>query len=418
MFTCDYRELATNLFSDIYHLSFDGVGVSRESYGAGETATGEYLSQFAKSEGLTVHIDGAANLIFSQEGINEDTPAVWIGSHIDSVPQGGNFDGLAGVIAGLLILVACQRENRRLPVPVKVVALRGEESAWYGRAYMGSSAIFGCLTRDDLERKQRVTGETLGSRLEKLGADINAIRHQQLLVEKKNILSWLELHIEQGPVLVDKGAPVAVVSGIRGNVRYNCIHCLGDAQHSGAVPRNLRHDAVCGVSDFIMRMDTCWQSRLADGDDLVVTSGIFQTDADEHAVSRISGHVSFSLEARSLNAYTLHAFTEDIQRVAYEVAQERGVKFMFDSPVFTEPATLDRSLYDAIKQGCDDLSINYMELASGAGHDAANFTHHGIPSGMVFVRNQNGSHNPHEAMEIDDFMHGVSAMQQVLEEWK
>ncbi|HII0052897.1 TPA: M28 family peptidase, partial [Klebsiella variicola] len=141
MFISDYRQLATNLFSDIYQLSFDGVGVTRQSYGPGETAVADYLSRFAREEGLSVHIDRAANLIFSQKGVNEDTPAVWIGSHIDSVPQGGNFDGLAGVIAGLLILVASQRENRRLPVPVKVAAFRGEESAWYGRAYMGSSAI-------------------------------------------------------------------------------------------------------------------------------------------------------------------------------------------------------------------------------------------------------------------------------------
>ena len=98
MFISDYRQLATNLFSDIYQLSFDGVGVTRQSYGPGETAVADYLSRFAREEGLSVHIDSAANLIFSQKGVNEDTPAVWIGSHIDSVPQGGNFDGLAGVI--------------------------------------------------------------------------------------------------------------------------------------------------------------------------------------------------------------------------------------------------------------------------------------------------------------------------------
>ena len=138
------------------------MGVTRQSYGPGETAVADYLSRFAREEGLSVHIDRAANLIFSQKGVNEDTPAVWIGSHIDSVPQGGNFDGLAGVIAGLLILVASQRENRRLPVPVKVAAFRGEESAWYGRAYMGSSAIFGRLTAEDLQRQQRISGETLG----------------------------------------------------------------------------------------------------------------------------------------------------------------------------------------------------------------------------------------------------------------
>lgn len=418
MFISGYRQLATNLFSDIYQLSFDGVGVTRQSYGPGETAVADYLSRFAREEGLSVHIDRAANLIFSQKGVNEDTPAVWIGSHIDSVPQGGNFDGLAGVIAGLLILVASQRENRRLPVPVKVAAFRGEESAWYGRAYMGSSAIFGRLTAEDLQRQQRISGETLGNSLGKLGADIEAICAQQPLVETKNILAWLELHIEQGPVLVEKSLPLAVVNGIRGNVRFNTIHCFGDAQHSGTVPRDLRHDAVCGVSDLIMRLDARWQSRLSAGDDLVVTSGIFQTDVQEHAVTRISGHVSFSLEARSLNSYTLTAFAEEIMATAHQVSEARGVTFRFDSPVLTEPATLDHSVFAALKHSCEALAVNHLELASGAGHDSAIFARQGIPSGMVFVRNQNGSHNPHEAMEMDDFLLGVGVIQQTLEEWK
>ncbi|WP_446469590.1 hydantoinase/carbamoylase family amidase [Xenorhabdus stockiae] len=413
----DYRQLAEVLFSDIYQLSFDGVGVSRASFGLGESAAGEYLSRFAKNEGLIVHTDRAANIIFSQAYVGENTPAIWVGSHIDSVPQGGNFDGLAGVIAGLIILVASQRENRKLSVPMKVVALRGEESAWFGRAYMGSSAIFGRLTPEDLERKQRVTGETLGRSLEKLGADVTAIRNQQVLVEKKNILGWLELHIEQGPVLVEKALPLAVVSGIRGNIRYNHIHCIGDAQHSGAVPRELRHDAVYGVSDLIMRLDVRWKSRLSAGEDLVVTTGIFQTDSEEHAVSRIPGHVSFSLEARSLNTDILKAFSEDIFTEVQAVSQARGVKFIFDSPVFTAPATLDDTVLAAIKRSCHSLSVKHLELASGAGHDSANFANQGIPTGMLFVRNQNGSHNPHEAMNMDDFMQGIRVIKQTIENW-
>ncbi|TAI73550.1 Zn-dependent hydrolase, partial [Klebsiella pneumoniae] len=180
----------------------------------------------------------------------------------------------------------------------------------------------------------------------------------------------------------------------------------------------LRHDAVCGVSDLIMRLDARWQSRLSAGDDLVVTSGIFQTDVQEHAVTRISGHVSFSLEARSLNSYTLTAFAEEIMATAHQVSEARGVTFRFDSPVLTEPATLDHSVFAALKHSCEALAVNHLELASGAGHDSAIFARQGIPSGMVFVRNQNGSHNPHEAMEMDDFLLGVGVIQQTLEEWK
>ncbi|MCS5880045.1 hypothetical protein LNP17_01190 [Klebsiella variicola subsp. variicola] len=187
------------------------------------------------------------------------------------------------------------------------------------RAYMGSSAIFGRLTAEDLQRQQRISGETLGNSLGKLGADIEAICAQQPLVETKNILAWLGLHIEQGPVLVEKSLPLAVVNGIRGMSALTLFTVLGMPSISGTVPRDLRHDAVCGVSDLIMRLDARWQSRLSAGDDLVVTSGIFQTDVQEHAVTRISGHVSFSLEAQSLNSYTLTAFAEEIMATARQV---------------------------------------------------------------------------------------------------
>lgn len=405
-----HRPLADQLFADIRALSFDGVGVTRESYGRRETATGEYLREVALAEGLAVDTDRAANFVFHDPDAPADAPAIWIGSHIDSVPQGGNFDGLAGVVAGLLLLIARRQAGHRPRVPIRTIGFRGEESAWFGKAYLGSGALFGKLGPTDLALERRGTGETLEQCMREVGADVAAIRAQQPLLDPASIRAYLELHIEQGPVMVARKLPLGVVSGIRGNVRHNRIECIGDAQHSGVVPRWLRHDAVFAVSDLIMRLDTHWRQLLERGTDLVVTAGIIQTDAAEHSISRIPGRVSFSLEARSKSQDSLEGFHQLVQAEIAAITRERGVRFEVDRRLLSDPATMDPRIVELLGQACADIGVPHEVLPSGAGHDASLFANAGIPTGMLFVRNRNGSHNPHEEMALDDFMLGVQAL--------
>ncbi|MGJ7530290.1 hydantoinase/carbamoylase family amidase [Variovorax sp. GB1P17] len=410
------RPLAEKLFNEVRALSFDGVGVTRESYGRGESATAEYLCDFARSEGLEAEPDRAANIVFRLPGTAPDAPVAWIGSHIDSVPQGGNFDGLAGVIAGLLCLVARRREGHTAGLALEVLAFRGEESAWFGKAYMGSGALFGKIGEADLELRQRNTGETMAECMRKAGADVDAIGAQQTLFDKSRVKAYMELHIEQGPVMVARQLPLAVVSGIRGNVRHNRIVCTGDAQHSGVVPRWLRHDAMFAVADLIMRIDEHWRVLLERGTDLVVTTGIVQTDAAEHSISRIPGRVSFSLEVRSKSVDTLEAFYQLMRTECTAIERERGVGFAFDRRLTSEPATMNERICGVLSKACGGLDVPFEVIPSGAGHDASLFANAGIPSSMLFVRNQNGSHNPHEAMDMADFMLGVQALGGALEQ--
>ncbi|MFS2162399.1 hydantoinase/carbamoylase family amidase [Variovorax sp. Varisp62] len=406
----ELQPMAEKLFSDVRELTFDGVGVTRQSYGRGESDTADYLRAFAASEGLEVKPDRAANLVFGLPGTASVSAVTWTGSHIDSVPQGGNFDGYAGVVAGLLCLVAQKASGRSYDRPLEVVAFRGEESAWFGKAYMGSGALLGKISESDLSLKQRTTGESMETCMRRCGADVDAIRTQQLLLDKVRIKAYIELHIEQGPVMVARKLPLAVVSGIRGNVRHNRVVCHGDAQHSGVVPRWLRHDAMFAVADLIMRIDEHWRVLLERGTDLVVTTGIVSTDPVEHSISRIPGQVSFSLEARSKSTDTLEAFYQLMRAECAAIERERGVRFEFDGRMLSEPATMDGEICGVLANACTAQDAAFEVIPSGAGHDASLFANAGIPSGMLFVRNQNGSHNPHEAMEIDDFMLGVRAM--------
>lgn len=408
--TAALRPLAERMFDEVRKLSFDGIGVTRESYGRGESAAADFLRNLAQAEGLKVETDRAANLIFSLPDDDGQAPAVWSGSHLDSVPQGGNFDGLAGIVAGLLCLIARKRAGAQAGPPLRVIGFRGEESAWFGKAYMGSGSLFGKVSAEDLLLKQRNSGVPLADAMREAGADVDAIRAGQKLFDKSRALAYLELHIEQGPVMVARELPLGVVSGIRGNVRHNRISCFGEAGHSGAVPRWLRHDAMFAVADLIMRLDEHWRALLERGIDLVVTTGVVSTDAAEHSISRIPGRVDFSFEARSKSIETLEGFYELMRTDCKAIARDRGVRFEFDRRLLSDPAVMDARLCDVLSNACRAQNVPFEIIPSGAGHDAALFANAGIPSGMLFIRNANGSHNPDEAMEMDDFMRGVQVL--------
>lgn len=404
------RRWAEGLFERLREISFDGVGISRATYGAGETEAMRLIAEAASSEGLDVEYDAAANLLISLPGTDASRPVVATGSHLDSVPQGGNYDGAAGVIAGLVGLVHLKRHGIAADRTLRVYALRGEESAWFGKCYLGSMSLFGKFDPADLELTQSGSGETLAACMAAAGADIERIRRGEPIVDPRDIACFVELHIEQGPVMVARNIPVGIVTGIRGNVRHPRAVCRGEAAHSGAVPRWLRHDAVFAVSEFVMRLDRHWETLLQQGQDLVVTLGILGTNPAEHAMSRVPGEVRFSLEYRSQSPDVLAGFEELVQEEGLAIGRSRGVAFDFGPAVPTAPAVMDERLVAHFDAVCDRLEIPHERLPSGAGHDAAIFANEGVPTVMIFIRNEHGSHNPAEAMAFDDFFLGAEVL--------
>lgn len=404
----DTRALAQALLSEIHEATRDGLGVTRESYGEGENMALRILEERAEELGLTHAWDRAGNLWLSLPEETRDAPFVVIGSHADSVPQGGNYDGLAGIVAGMLILLRLRGRHEEAP-PLRVLALRGEESAWYGKAYLGSLSLLGKLPAGTLARPHRDGNGVLSDAMSRCGADIEAIQRGEPLVDPTTIAAYLELHIEQGPIMVNRGWPVALVTGIRGNVRHNLVRCIGETGHSGAVPRWLRKDALLAVAELLSRMDEHWRVLLQMGMDMVMTTGICSTSAQSHAVSVIPGEVAFSFEVRSQDTQTLERFYTLMREECQAIERARGVRFEFDERLFTEPATMDAAWLRRIEAAAPP-GMKLERMASGAGHDAAVFANAGVPSAMVFIRNENGSHNPHEAMEMEDFLLGVELL--------
>jgi N-carbamoyl-L-amino-acid hydrolase len=403
------QELAAAIFDEVGALTRDEAGVTREAYGEGEEHAMQVIERRAAMLGLATERDRFQNLWLRLPEDKRAEPPVVIGSHLDSVPRGGNFDGLAGVVAGLLLLDALRGQAMTAP-PLRVLALRGEESAFYGKACIGSLALLGQLLASALSLHHRSGRGTLGEAMARSGVDVDAVARGEALLAPAEIAAYLELHIEQGPVMIARDWPSAVVTGIRGNLRHNRIRCLGEAGHSGAVPRWLRKDAVLAVAELLSRMDEHWRVLLQMGMDLVMTAGICTTAPESHAVSVIPGEVTFSFEVRSQDSATLERFYELFREECRSVAMSRGVRFAFDACLASPPAVMDAGWIGCIEAAGHARGMSVEQIASGAGHDAAVFANAGVPSGMIFVRNANGSHNPDEVMAIDDFVDGVDLM--------
>jgi N-carbamoyl-L-amino-acid hydrolase len=410
----DLRPLASDLFAELRRLSFDGTGITREALGPRETAAHELIARTATAQGLKVDRDAMRNLVISLPGRNAGAPFVATGSHLDSVPRGGNYDGAAGVVAGLLALVHLRRLGMTPSHTLKTYALRGEESAWFGTSWIGSRGLFGLITHTDLERPRCDNGKTLRDCLSEVGADLQGIIRGRRFLDPREVAAFIELHIEQGPVLESRKLPLGVVTGIYGSIRHMEVVCRGEAGHAGTTPRFLRHDAVVAVSDYIMRLDRHWAAWLDGGRQLVVTHGIFGTDPREHAISRIPGYVRFGIEIRSDSEDALRGFHELARTEADAVARERGVTFAFDAPLHNRGAPMDSGLIELLEKLCMQAGSAHTLIASGAGHDSALFAQAGIPTAMLFIRNARGSHNPDEHMELDDFLAGTSVLAQAL----
>jgi len=209
---------------------------------------------------------------------------------------------------------------------------------------------------------------------------------------------------------------VGIVTGIRGNIRHRVVECVGEPGHSGAVPRWLRHDAVFATAELITHLDRHWRTLLERGRDLVITTGVVTTDPREQAIARIPGRLRFSFELRSQSKETLEATYDLFLSECRLVGEERGVEFKLDRRLESAPATMDPDWVRRLRAAARGLGLPDEEIPSGAGHDAAVFANEGVPSAMIFVRNEHGSHNPQESMQIEDFVAGVAILRSALTE--
>ena len=395
--------LAARLFDGLAERGFDGIGITRDAYGPGEQAAHDLVRATAEGLRLETDIDPAGNLYMTLPGRDRAAKRLILGSHLDSVARGGNYDGAAGVLAGLAVVGGMVEAGWQPARDITVLALRAEEAgSWFPTSYPGSRAALGRLPAEALAVRRLDTGRTLAEHMRASGFDPDAVAAGGGRLGPENTAAYVEVHIEQGPVLDSEQIPVGIVTGIPGSRRLRDARVLGEYNHSGATPRRYRADAAIALAELAHRLDDHWAALETQGHALVATFCVLGT-TDDAGFTKIPGEARFQLDVRSVQPGSVDAMMDRLHRLVPGIEARRGVRFVLGEETASAPAPMDPGIQAGLAAAAAAAGVACRSMASGGGHDAAAFAAAGVPAGMLFVRNQNGSHNPNEAMRPEDF---------------
>ncbi|HEX3983877.1 MAG TPA: Zn-dependent hydrolase [Acidisoma sp.] len=397
------REIAPRLFAALREMSFDGLGITREAYGPKETAAHALVRREAEALGLAARTDHAGNMYLTLKGSEPELPQIIMGSHLDSVRSGGNYDGAAGVLAGLAVVSGLARAGFQPRRDVTVMLIRSEEAgSWFPVSYVGSRAALGRLPAEALDTPRMDDGRTLADHMAEEGFDPDAVRAGKPALTRDAVAAFVELHIEQGPQLDEADIPLGIVTGIPGSRRYREAKVFGEYNHSGATPRRLRRDAAIAAAELAYRLDAEWAKLEEQGHALVCTFCVLAT-APEAGFTLIPGEAGFQLDMRSENRASVDLLHDALIRLVAEIEQSRGVRIELGPETGSQASSMDATIQKELGAAAEAAGVPYRRMLSGGGHDTAAFAQAGIPACLMFVRNQHGSHNPREAMRMEDF---------------
>jgi allantoate deiminase len=353
------------------------------------------LSDWMTAAGMDVRIDAAGNLRGIYAGAH-DTRRLLIGSHLDTVPHAGAFDGVLGVVMGVSLVESLK--GRRLPFSVEVIGFSEEEGVRFGVPFIGSRAIVGELDETLLARRDS-HGISIAQAIRGFGLDPSHIDDARAAA---NALGYLEFHIEQGPVLEVADRPVAVVDRISGR-SYADVTFVGTAGHAGTVPMNNRRDAVAGAAEWI----GCVEAHARGTNGVVATVG--RIEADPGAANVIAGSCRVSLDVRHADDGVRATAVDRIESAAREIAARRRLHVEWSSRLDQPSRAMNASFVEMLSRGVEQAGAQPMTMASGAGHDAMVLASH-MPTAMLFIRTPGGvSHHPDESVDERDVALALAA---------
>lgn len=349
---------------------------------------------------VDVHEDAAGNIWAVLAGETEQ--ALLMGSHLDCVPGGGWLDGCLGVVAGLEVLRYFVEQGKRPPVTIKLIDWADEEGARFGRSLLGSAAFAGNHSIEADRGRTDRDGVTLQAAMRRCGVEIE--RAAEATVGQKNAAAYLELHIEQGPVLEQKGLPLGIVTGTKGVERHN-ITFFGQAVHSGATPMPLRRDALAACAKLALEI----RAIAGKHEDAVCTMGSVKTFPG--IVTAVVGRCEATLDQRDLSPANLAQMYREAQEASERFAQEEGCTVQWSKIWDIEPIPFHPELLDLCEEAVFEASGTRFRLPSGPLHDAAEVARCGIPTVMIFTQSIGGiSHNKIEDTREDHLRQGVTAL--------
>jgi N-carbamoyl-L-amino-acid hydrolase len=372
-------------------------GVNRVAFSDADIQSREYLLTIMKKAGLKTHIDEAGNIIGRMEGKDYSLPPIMFGSHTDTVPHGGKFDGAVGVLSAIECAHILSENSIKTRHPLEVVVFTDEEGG-----LIGSKAIIGTLTHEALEVVSH-SGKTVGEGILTLGGNPDAL--QETIRKKGDIKAFIEIHIEQGSTLISQDINIGVVEGIVG-INWWDVTIEGFSNHAGTTPMDKRQDALLAAAHFIIAVN-----KVATGEPGRQVGTVGRIKAEPGAPNVIPGRVVLSLEFRDLSAEKIRSLFEKIRQEAAIIAENSGTKISF-SPIDATavPTPTDPEIRKIIAESAEELGLTTLFMPSGAGHDAQDMAKI-TPTGMIFVPSVGGvSHSPNEFTPMEDVANGANVL--------
>jgi N-carbamoyl-L-amino-acid hydrolase len=378
------------------HVGRTSSGINRLAYSEADLAGRTYVLDVFRQAGLTPRIDAAGNIHGRIEGTDSSLKPIMIGSHVDSVTDGGNYDGVVGSYSALEVARSIKDQGARLRHPLDVVIWQNEEGGT-----IGSKLAIGALTDADLDKVAR-SGKTIREGIGLVGGDVTKLKSVEL--KRGDIAYYLELHIEQGGLLDRDKVQIGVVEGIVG-LRWFEITITGFSNHAGTTPMNQRQDAMLAAAKFTVAVNDAVRSEPGRQ---VATVG--RVVVSPNTTNVIPGQVILTVDLRDLNAGKLTHFTQRFERLASDIGKATGTTFTFKRLVDSDPALADPRIMSWIDGSAGSLGLTRRRMPSGAGHDAQEIARV-APMGMIFVPSVSGiSHSPKEFSRPEDIVNGANVL--------
>jgi hydantoinase/carbamoylase family amidase len=397
--------ISREIFNELNMLARVGAdssgGVTRLAYTELDRQAKEYIKTLFQNEGMQVKEDTAGNIIARRSGREEEAPAVAIGSHIDTVVNGGIYDGTVGVLAGLEVVRKLNKNNIVTDHPIEIIVFASEESSRFGVSTIGSKAMAGKIEYQTLEMLKDLNNIAFREAVESHG-----LSYERFLEAKRNrreLKAFIELHIEQGPVLESEGCKIGIATAIAAPTRYH-VTIEGTAGHSGTTTMNLRKDALIAASEIVLQVEEI----ALQAEHLVGTVGVQRVYPC--AANTIPGKVEMIVEFRSVDRATKRQAQDNFTSAIKEIEEKRNVSITVDLLSDEEPVLLDNQIAVRIESVCQQKQIPYEVMISGAGHDAMNIAAL-CPTGLMFIPSINGiSHHPDECSKEADIVVGIDVL--------
>lgn len=380
-------------------------GVNRQALSAEDIDARHQMTNWAKEHGFGIATDDVGNLYVRRRGLDDSLSPVMTGSHLDSQPKGGKFDGIYGVMAGLEALVAMERADVKTERPIEVVAWMNEEGSRFQPGLMGSAIYAGRLDIDGIMDIADSEGVTIGQALSEVRDATPDIEHRPTGTP---VAAYIETHIEQGPILEAEDLTIGVVEGIQGS-RWFGVEVIGREAHAGTSPMKSRRDALKAAAEMIGALE-----ELMDDPTDTVRCTIGRFECFPGSPNTVPGRVFFTIDFRHPDAETYEKLSAAIEPTCK--AHARGCDVTVERTLNAPPTVFRRPIVDLIRAQTEALDVSYRDMPSGGGHDAQNM-HEICPTGMIFIPCKNGiSHNEAESATPYDCAAGTRVLAATLVE--